>query len=129
MSIQTNASEVAAAIAARGPAFGNAVAIGIRAVTQAVHSAAVANLTGSGAAYSYPVPVRKGQLRRSMGTQSERTEGFVFNTAAYANAVHTGNVHQWNGMVKQSARPFLDDAVETVDVLGLMAAEIKKVLQ
>ena len=62
-----------------------AIKRGTRNVLLAVDRAAVKNLSGSGAAGSYPVPIRAGNLRRSNGVRQESDAvGYVFNRALCA---------------------------------------------
>ena len=119
--IQTNAPEVAAAIAAKRDAIAAAVQKGMRSALLAVEAEAVRNLSGGGKPYSYPVPVRTGNLRRARTVQQpEPGLGLIAFTADYAWAVHSGKVTQWAGRgktreVQRTPRPFAEDAVETVD--------------
>ena len=87
-------------------------------------------LSGTGAAWSYPVPVRTGNLRRSLwritpagykGGQPNETynlgpgEAYVGDSAEYARAIHDGRIFRralsgGRGM----GRPFLTDAMNAV---------------
>jgi hypothetical protein len=131
---QEFATKVRAIIAALDAALKSGVA---KAVTLA-NNAAVANLSGSRKAepWTYPVPIRTpGGLRANQ--HSEMTtplSGVVFNTAAYAGAIHSGNVSEWAGrnkhrMTQRLARPFMDDAVETAKPLMVIQTEVEGALQ
>lgn len=112
--IESNANEVAELQQRRIALIDGAVRAGIAKGALAIENAAIANLTGSGEPYSYPVPIRSGFLRGSMkAEQPLPVLAIVFNSAEYAWAVHSGDVHEWAGNVKRPARPFLDDAVES----------------
>lgn len=93
-----------------------ALGLGMRDALVAVHNEAFDRLSGSGAPFAYPVPVRhpSGGLRSRLGFRRiGNTAGMVFNTDPGAYAVHSGNSPRWGrGAV---ARPFLDDAVEAAD--------------
>lgn len=103
--------------AQRAAAIPAAVRRGTRNVLLAVEQKATANLSGSGAPGSYPIPVRTGNLRRSMGVRQESdTVGYVFNRAVYARAHHEGFHPYGNKKAKRiPARPFLTNAAEAVD--------------
>lgn len=95
-----------------------AIRRGTRNVLLAVERQATKNLTGSGKAGEYPVPVRTGNLRRSMGVRQESdVVGYVFNRARYAHAVHTSGFHAYGNPHAPfyKGRPFLDDAADQVD--------------
>lgn len=114
-----------------------ALASGIKKAATAVNKAAIANLGGNRKAepWSYPVPVRTpGGLRAQQKMQIETpTIAYVFNTAAYAGAIHSGYVSEWAGrgkhrMVQRPARPFLDNAVETAQPLMVIQRDIEGAL-
>ena len=56
----------------------------------AVDRGATQNLSGGGAAGSYPVPRRTGNLARQQGHTVGRRQAVVWNAAPYARAVHEG---------------------------------------
>lgn len=114
--------------AQRAAALPAAIRRGTRNVLLAVEREAVKNLSGSGEAGAYPIPVRSrmekgkrvpgGNLRRSMGVRQESDAvGYVFNRARYAHAVHTTGFHAYGNPRAPfyKARPFLDDAAASVD--------------
>lgn len=117
--ISTNAQQVAARFADRAKRWDSALARAMRRALVAVEGAAADRLTGSGAPMSYPVPVRTGFLRRSLGSQLIGVaEGMVFNTADYAHAVHSGRVglgYGRRGTRQVKPRPFLEDALRDAD--------------
>lgn len=119
-------------------ALDKALAAGLKRAVTTTNKAAIANLGGSRKAepWTYPVPVRTpGGLRAQQQSQIESpTSGYVFNTADYARAIHTGYVNEWAGrgktrMVQRLARPFLDDAVETAQPLMVIQASVEGALQ
>ena len=106
---------------------------GFRNVLVAIDRAAVKNLSGGGDAApgSYPVPIRRGNLRRGQGMrQTGDTQGFVFNRTAYANAIHSKGFNAYGNPHAPfyGPRPFLDDAVESVDILDVYTRPIRKAL-
>lgn len=102
-----------------------AIPEGIRAALKEGHRRAMAFLSGAknALAGSYPVPVRIGFLRQSLGTvfpgQSKfglsagLMEGFLVDTAVYA------------GVIAES-RPFLDDAMPDEDIPWYLDSEINR---
>lgn len=103
--------------AKRAAALPKAIRRGTRNVLLTVERQAVKNLSGAGAPGSYPVPIRTGNLRRSMGVRQEsETVGYVFNRARHARAIHAGFKPYGNPHAHViPARPFLDDAAASVD--------------
>lgn len=102
-----------------------------------VDNAAKANLSGSRKAdpWTYPVPVRTpGGLRDNQHSEvSTPLSGVVFNTAAYAGAIHSGYGSEWAGrgkhrMTQRLARPFLDDAVAAANPTMVIQDEIQGAL-
>lgn len=94
-----------------------------------VERAANRNLSGGGAPGAYPVPRRTGNLARSLGSQVGRRHVVVFNDAEYAGAVHDGFRAYGNPAAPHyPGRPFLSDAANQVDALGLLLAELEPVL-
>lgn len=91
---------------------------GMKKAAAAVDRAQGKNLSGSGAdaAGAYPVPVRSGNLRGSTFINvSSGKLAIVGNTAEYALAIHR-------------ERAFLDDAVASTDVVGIMAIDVRKAI-
>lgn len=121
--MESNADAIAEGMRQRIALIDGAVRFGVGRAALAIERAATLNLTGSGAPYSYPVPVRSGTLHRGMGTeQPQSVLAIVFNAVEYAWPVHTGDVNEWRShyagpsddyvmTVSRPARPFLDDAV------------------
>lgn len=121
--MKSNAADVAKGLDATGNAVERAVRAGVAQGAFAIERAMIDNLSGSGDPYAYPVPVRTGHLRRSSGVEQPQPHlAIVYNGAAYAWAVHTGNVNEWRShyagpsdtpsmAVSRRPRPFLDDAV------------------
>lgn len=127
-------SKVQAVIAA----LDKALSSGVKKAATLTNRAAIANLSGNRKAepWTYPVPVRTpGGLRAQQQMQIETpTSAYVFNTAAYAAAIHNGYVSQWAGRGKHSMRmkafprPYLDDAVETAQPLMVIQNEVVEAL-
>jgi hypothetical protein len=132
--IGTNADEAAASVRAKRDALPGAVERGMRSALLAVENAAVKNLSGGGVPYSYPVPVRTGNLRGARTVQQPSPGiGIISFTADYAMAVHSGVVTEFAGRgktrkVQRTARPFAQDAVDSVDVAGLIIEPVSEVL-
>jgi len=117
--VSTNAAEVAATLEARRAALSDAVAQGMRSALLKVEQLAVRNLSGGGDPWTYPVPVRMGNLRRARTVQQpEPGIGIITFLAPYATAIETGqNITQWAGrgktkLVQKPERPFAQRAVE-----------------
>lgn len=121
--IESNAAAIADAQQRRIGMIEGAIRAGVAKGALAIERAATLNLTGAGEPYSYPVPVRTGNLRRGMGVeQPQPVLAIIFNGVEYAWAVHSGDVSEWRShyagpsenlsmMISRPARPFLDDAV------------------
>jgi len=121
--IISNAPNLARRWVARGDAVPDAVARGVRKVVFTVENKAEELLRGAGTAApgSYPVPVRSGFLRRSMGATASGGRGLVFNSAEYARAIHDGFRPYGNKHAKPvPARPFMDDALAATDIAEIM---------
>lgn len=132
----SNADQLAQRYHARAAALIGAVRASLRKAALAVERAMVKRLSGSGAPWSYPVPVRTGFLRRSTFVQMPDSNlAVVGNSASYANAVHTGYVSEWAGRgkhrmrMKAEPRPFLDDAVKDVDPASIVRDGIVAALE
>lgn len=96
----------------------NAARTALRNVLIKVNRGQVEKLSGSGesAPGEYPVPIRTGHLRRSAGfTLYSSHKGAVFNTAAYAGAVH-------------KTRAFIDDPVAEVKPAKEYAAQVRSLM-
>ncbi len=96
-----------------------AVAASMAVVRRKIERHQVQLLSGAGdsEAGAYPVPIRTGTLRRSAGSDSlGLNRAVVFNTAEYAGRVH-------------AERPFLQDAVDRVDVMGTFAGVVHGVMR
>ncbi len=136
--IDTNAERVAELLRERSGRWTAAAINGLRRAVLSVEAAATRRLSGGGQAGSYPVPVRTGNLRRSMGFKILDTiSGLVFNTARYAGAIHNGlqpRKHHGRGDASMyifdsvAARPFLDDAVAEVKPGELIFNELLRAL-
>ncbi|MDY6981162.1 MAG: hypothetical protein SV201_14905 [Pseudomonadota bacterium] len=127
-----NADSLAKRYKRRAQALGGALVKGLRRAASAVNREQIKNLSGSNSAEpgSYPVPNRSGNLMRDANWAVDAgasPAGYVFNTAEYANAIHTGEMETPQG-VKYAVRPrpFLDDAVNKVDVSAEMATAFRQ---
>lgn len=122
--IISNAPTLARRWTLAGAAVPDATARGVRKVVFTVETAAEKLLRGAGtsAPGTYPVPVRFGFLRRSLGATASGGRGLVFNSAQYARAIHDGFRPYGNPHARPiPARPFMDDALATVDAGAIMA--------
>ncbi|NMW23477.1 hypothetical protein HFP05_03400 [Rhodanobacter denitrificans] len=137
MSQAYSPQEFGAKVQAIIAALSSALHTGVGKAVTLVNNAAIANLSGSRKAepWTYPVPIRTpGGLRANQ--HSEMTtplSGVVFNTSAYAGAIHGGNVSEWAGrgkhrMTQRLARPFQDDAVNTAQPLMVIQTEVQGAL-
>lgn len=130
--VTSNAGDIAAKYRELPGKLDDAVERGLLNAMQAVEEAAQANLSGAGQPFSYPVPVRTGNLRGQLGSEKlSATAAEVFDTADYAWAVHEGVFNQWAGRgktrrVKKPARPFLTDALATADPTTIVIDEIER---
>ncbi|MCP4747297.1 MAG: hypothetical protein GY874_14325 [Desulfobacteraceae bacterium] len=88
---------------------------GLNNIGRTLHRAAYEFLSGPKKdTGGYPVPVRKGHLRRSLDwlfsgqEKAKDLEAVVFNSAAYAKTIHDGQ----RSSEKFGARPFLQEPLE-----------------
>lgn len=130
-SVITNAGALARAYRARIQRWGQGLRRGLRDIGVTVENEASRNLSGSGAPGSYPVPIRTGHLRRSLGMKVGDREVVVYNSAKYANAIHQGFTPYGNKHATKSyaGRPFLQDAADKIDATAIMFARLREVLQ
>ena len=129
INVLTNAKQLAAKWRQRRVALSAAARKGRRNAAIAVDREQEKNLEGgTSAPGSYPVPVRTGNLRRgAFFDATHSTFAIVGNTAAYAMAIHSGDMTTKDGLnYSLKGRPFLDDAAEAVDVVELMAIPIRR---
>lgn len=133
--VETNAAEVAIEVRRLGPQLDAALDRAMRLSLNALERNAVRRLSGSGAAWTYPVPVRTGNLRRSLARrQPSALEGLVVNTAAYAWAIHEGEIPVrtpggGHTMRRFTRRPYMDDAATDTDVYPIFERELGRALQ
>lgn len=110
---------------------------GLKKAATAINDAAEDNLRGAktAPAWSYPVPARTGNLLRSQGMDATETNAaYIFNTATYAAAIHSGRIASWAGRGKHKilygdARAYLDDAVKAHPPEMVIGKEIGEVIQ
>lgn len=116
--ISTNALRLATSLRQRLALLDGALDSAFRNSVIEINRQAEQNLAGSLDAPpgSYPVPNRTGNLFREQDWEfgGNRRTAFVFNRAAYALQIHEGK----DGSARHGRRPFLDDAVAKVDILG-----------
>lgn len=122
--VDTNAIEVERVFRARAEHWDRLLDISMRKSLIALDREAAKLLSGSGDAWTYPVPIRSGNLRRGQRTQQPSPVlGFVLNVTSYARAIHTGLISVGRGagrkMKQFRARPWLTDAAERADVPGI----------
>lgn len=128
---ESNYAETAAKFDRWAAAIASGVASAMRDITIGVEREAVKRLTGgSKPPGSYPVPVRTGFLRRSMGSRYNTESGIVYNTAIYARAIHEGFSPYGNPRVAYpiGARPYMTDAVAAVDPTVVVEDALNKAL-
>lgn len=86
-------------------------------------------LSGGGAPGAYPVPRRTGHLARSGGSHVSRRSVAIFNSAEYAASVHDGFHAYGNPHAPHyGPRPFLEDAVKSIDPMAEIMDELSAVL-
>ena len=115
----------------RAAALKTAVPRATASVLFTVQREASKRLAGHGEPGSYPIPIRTGHLRRSMGSRRDSDySGYVFNRARYARAHHDGFRPYNNPHASPiPARPFLTDAVAAVDAGLVFRKHIAKALR
>lgn len=132
VNITHTASQLARQFQRYAAAWDRGVAMGLRDVAISVERAAVRNTSGPGSAApgTYPVPIRTGFLRRSIGSRFGQRESLVIATAIYASAIHDGFTPYGNPNARKSyiGRPFLKDAVEATDIDGIMLDRLDRAL-
>lgn len=140
--MKTNADDLARSLDRRVAAFDGVVRKAIAKGALEIEKAATANLSGASdaAPYSYPVPTPTGHLRGSMDLEQPLpVMAIVYNDAAYAWAVHSGDVNEWRShyagagddtmVVSRRPREFLDDAVRSTPVADMVIAHVSAALQ
>jgi phage gpG-like protein len=130
ITIEHNFGDRATQFARYAGAWTRAVAAGLRDIAISVERAAALNLRGrSKIAGSYPVPVRTGNLRRSLQSRFNDRESMVIVSAVYARAIHQGFTAYGNPTARYvPGRPYLQDAIDSVDRNEIMAIRINKAL-
>lgn len=130
--VTSNSADLAAKYRGLPGKLDAALERGLLNAMQAVEAEALHNLSGGGVPFSYPVPVRTGNLRGQLGAEKlSPTAAQVFDTADYAWAVHEGVFNQWAGRgktrrVPRPARPFLTDALRSAEPLGVIVDELER---
>jgi hypothetical protein len=133
MVVTSNAGDLATQYRTLAARLSAALQRGLLKAMSAVEAAAQKLLSGGGAPFSYPVPVRTGNLRSSLGDeQLSPTAVEVFDTADYARAVHEGVFSEWAGrgktkIVQRQDRPFLTDALQSAQPTDIVVAELETV--
>ncbi len=130
ITINHNFDERSLQFARYAGAWTRAVAAGLRDVAITVERAAEKNLRGAGSAApgSYPVPIRTGGgLRSKLQSRFDERQSMVINSAVYARAVHDGFKPYGNPHARaMPRRPYLQDAVDSIDANEIMAIRINK---
>lgn len=124
--VSLDLAPIAAAYRGAAEGFPQALQRAMRRIATLVHRAADRNLSGGAAAWAYPVPRRSGDLARGMASQASPIEAVIENRAPYAWAVHTGLHPRWPSPPARP-RPFIEDAVATVDHMAELAAAVSEV--
>ncbi len=115
--VTTNAGEIARRYKRRADELPRSIRKRLREAAKAVNREALNRLHGGEAPGDYPVPVRSGNLLQGQDFGVTSQYAVVFNTSGHA--VH---IHEGQGSSKpHGRRPFLDDAVETVNPAGMVA--------
>lgn len=111
--LTTNAGKLASRFRRRIGKLDAAIKRGLRNAAIKVDNAQVDLLSGGSEPGDYPIPVRSGNLLQGhfFKVVSDYL-ALVGNTASYALSVHDGE----GSSSEYGPRPFLDDAVERVDV-------------
>lgn len=130
LSITHTAGKLAQQFQRYAAAWSRGVAEGLRDIAIAVERQAVRNTSGSGAPGSYPVPIRIGKLRGSIQSRFGQRESMVIATAVYSSAIHNGFTPYGarNARKSYTARPFLQDAADSVDAQEIMLIRLDKAL-
>lgn len=123
--ISSNAAKIAGRYRHYRNVLSERLADGLKRMVIAVDRLQVANLSGGGAAGSYPVPVRRGTLRRGTFWEAGDDYAIAGNVAAHARAIHDGRMVTRDGR-EYAVRPreFLNDAVDKVDGLTMVSDSI-----
>lgn len=127
----SSAEQIARLYTQRAAQLGPAVTRGIRRAIVAANREASIRTSGSGEAApgSYPIPIRVGHLNRSGGARMLGDfAGLVFNRAYYANAIHNKGFRAYGNPKAPfyKPRPWLQDAIEHVDPVEIIGAEVRK---
>lgn len=133
MVVNSNGEQIAATYRGFAAKLSEALHRGLLKAMSAVEKAALANISGSGAPFTYPVPTRSRFLLQSLGSDViSQTAVEIFDSAPYARAVHEGVFNQWAGrgktrIVQRPDRPFLTDALQSAQPTDIVAAELEMV--
>lgn len=127
IAVQHTFGQLSPQLRRRAQAMPGALRAGLRRIGDKVERGMNRNLSGGGAPGSYPVPRRTGHLARSGGTKLGARELLVFNSAVYAGAIHNGFRPYGNpNAPKYAPRMFLVDAVDAIDPVAEIAAELER---
>ena len=116
ININSNASKIKRNFASRKARFIAGLKKALTVLAVKVDNEQVKNLSGdlNDGAGAYPIPVRTGNLRRGhFFNVSPQLFAIVGNTTSYAKTIH-------------ETRPFLDDAVDSVDAVKLVSENLNK---
>lgn len=129
MNLQTTAAAVANAYARRARQWNGAKRDGLRRIVLFAEGKYVENLSGGGDAApgSYPVPIRRGTLRRGSGTRVLQNDAYLFNNTRYARAVEKGSYPYGNRRAKfRPGRPAMEDALKATPSQEIMLTSLRR---
>lgn len=102
----------------------------MRRIAGLVEENATNRLSGSGEPGSYPIPTPTGNLRGSMGSESDDSSATIFNTAEYAAAAHAG-FRAYNNPKGRviPPRPYIADGINDTDIPGELNDALARVFE
>lgn len=93
-----------------------------------VERGAIKNTSGSGAPGGYPIPIRSGDLRRSIASEFTAASATVFSTAEHADAQQAGYRPYGNPKAAPiRPRPFTHDAARQAPIEDELADALTRV--
>jgi hypothetical protein len=120
--VTSNADDLARRFGRRIGKLEQAIGRGLRKWAASVDNAQVNNLRGGSAPGDYPVPVRSGNLLQGhYFVVRSHYLALVGNSASYALPIHEGR----GSSHVYGRRPFLEDAVASVDGAAIVRAEMR----
>lgn len=89
---------------------------------------AIKNTSGKGAPRGYPIPIRSGDLRRSIASEFSATSAMVFSSAEHADAQQAGYLPYGNPKATPiPPRQFTFDAAKSAPVEDELADALARV--